>query len=716
MFNAKIIFTILLGIFGVLLYETVTPHNSDGSAHSNNATVSTNSENLAKNSQGSSRSSLVTTDANASIMQESQSSKASSQYSYIPRHLTQRMAIRFLTKATFGASSEDVRHLQKIGVQAWLKEQFAKPYEEQGYLKHMIALAKAAEPQKYNASIQEYLANNDKVFGQDFSFFSIRYFISSWFGIALKASDQLRHKVAYALSQIIVQSNSESLFNLRAEALAHYFDILAKNAFGSYQTLLETISFSPGMGVYLTYNGNRKKYLNEAGIPVYPDENYAREIMQLFSIGLKKLRLDGTTIVDSKGRAIPTYTQEDVNELARVFTGWDLQHNRKFGEVGNRQGDFTHPMEATPKYHDFGQKTLLGQTIPANLSPQEDIKRAIAILMSQPSVAPYIARHLIMRLAKSNPTPGYIRRVATIFRDTHGNLQAVVQAIFLDPEFWEDLREDKPQKFKEPLIAYTQFLRAMHVKALPKWYVCSSQKPMDSRYSNCSMVYNSIFINDPKRYLAQGAGLAPSVFNFYDNDFVPNDEAFKDQNLKAPEVQIQSDLMFIHFSNKIQDALSREIGYIQENYFKDSHGKWQKYKSINNYIAKAYEARNGRLFRIGQDKFLLDAHEEYDVLEKAIDGDSNGDFAHLPDFRQSDGRIEEKALRALVDFVDNKFNGGILTNEQKDILINSLKQRVYIKSNDESHGGHQSKKYQLFIHVIAPLIRAIVTSDSYMVE
>jgi len=627
------------------------------------------------------------------------------------------MALRFLNKATFGATSKDIEHLQKIGVPAWLEEQFALPKNKDIYLKKTIELAKAAEPSTFPASVDKYLANNDTVFYMGIDFNMLRYFLSSWFEAVLLSKDQLRHKTAYALSQIVVESIFEPLFRIRAEALAHHYDILYNNAFGSYSQLLQDVSFSPGMGVFLTYNGNRKLYKNEAGIPVYPDENYAREIMQLFSIGLNKLHMDGTPVLDDKERMVPTYTQHDVNELARVFTGWDLRRNTKFGLVFNKQGDFTHPMEMTPKYHDFGQKNILEQTIAADMDPYEEVKEAIKIIMSQPSAAPYLSKTLIMRLTKSNPSPDYVKRVATVFQNTHGNLEEVVKAIFLDPELWEDLKEDRIVKFKEPLVAYTQLLRSMHVKPMPKWYMCSQQRPADAHYSNCQVIRNRMIVNDPRSYLAQGPGLAPSVFNFYDNDFVPNDEEFKRRGFKAPEVQIQTDSMLIHFSNKIRDMLfESEKEYIQESFYKGKDRKWHRYGTLDNYLQKAYEANNPRLFRVGWDKFLIDADEEYKVLEKVLDGDTNGDFANLQDFRKRDFHKDEEALRALIDFEDRKLTGGLLSEEQKEVLFDGLKERIYIETNDVDHGGRQSKKYQLFRHIIAPVIRAIVTSEKYMVE
>jgi uncharacterized protein (DUF1800 family) len=645
--------------------------------------------------------------------------------SAIPKELNTTLALRFLNKATFGATTQEVKRLQQIGVDKWLDEQLAMQKSEDVYLRKMMEISKQAEPDNDPESIEDYLQDNNKVFNKNVaSFHSVRYRMGSWFDAALTQEDQLRHKVTYALSQIIVESDFEPIFTRRAEALARYFDILYNNAFGSYGQLLEDISLNSGMSLFLTFNGNKKLYQNKADISVYPDENYAREIMQLFSIGLNKLKLDGTPLKDAHGQLIPTYTQEDVNALARVFTGWDIKRNRKYGQIGFRRGDLTHQVEFTSKYHDFGAKTLLNQEIEADLSGKEDIQRAIEIIISQESVAPYISKNLIMRLTKSNPSPAYIERVATVFQQTQGDLKAVTKAIFSDAELWDDLKHNTPQKFKEPLLAYTQFLRAMHAKPFEKWYFCNYGGPDDANYSNCNVVHNEFLFNDTRKYLAQGAGLAPTVFNFYDNDYIPNDPQFQAKNYAAPEVQIQSDSMLINFNNRIYaNLLSWEKGYLLEHYYKeDSNDTWHKYTSIEQVATKSAQTHNIPIYYIGADKMLLDASEEYHVMEQVIDGDSDGDFKNLQDFREEDYHGDEDALKALIEFEDKKLTGGMLTQEQKDTIFKALKDRIYNKYVDydlqttQYDWAPRSKKEQIFRNVIVPTIRAIVSSDVYMVE
>jgi uncharacterized protein (DUF1800 family) len=630
------------------------------------------------------------------------------QYDYIPKQnqLTDAMAIRFLNKATFGATRDDVKTLREKGVVSWLNAQLKMPLRRDQYLTKTIQIGKEARPDQNTHTVDEYLADNDMVFNKNVaSFHSPTFMQSAWFDVALTSKDQLRHKVAYALSQIIVESDFEPIFTRRGEALARYFDLLADNAFGTYQGLLTDISFSSGMGLFLTFNGNKALHENKAHIKVYPDENYAREIMQLFSIGLNELNMDATPKKDANGNLIPTYTQNDVNELARVFTGWDLKRNDRYGVVGFTRGDFTHPLRFTPEYHDTGQKHFLGHTIPAGLSGEEEIKSAIDIIMANPNVAPYISKNLIMRLAKSNPTPGYVQRVSTVFRDSGGDLKKVTKAILLDPELWSDIKALKSIKFKEPLIAFTQLLRVGKVKPLPYWYFCGYGAPKDDDATNCTRVHNKFLFNSPKSFLGQGAGRAPTVFNFYDNSYIPNDASLKRSGTVAPELQIQDDSMLINYSNEIRVALTHNLtSYV---------GK----RTLQEIIDLAPKEKNIPLYYIGSNKFTLDLQEDYDFLEMRIDGNKDGDFKELKDTHQK-GDIAKinGAVREYIDFVDNKLTGGLLTQKEKATMY----QIIVGKDGFYNHWAGDDSKYakirQVFQKVISPLYRAIATSDKYMVE
>jgi len=642
-------------------------------------------------------------------------------YPYIPKDINQSVAIRFLNKATFGATKESIKALQSMGVEAWVNQQLALPLERDIYLKKTILLGKEAEPTRTPYSVEEYLAENEKIFNKEVaSFHSPRFMQSAWFDTVLTAPDQLRQKLTYALSQIIVESDFEPIFTRRGEALSHYFDILAHNALGNYKQLLKDISFSSGMGLFLTYNGNKKSYQNEANITIYPDENYAREIMQLFSIGLNELNLDGSPKKDPNGNLIPTYTQEDVNELSRVFTGWDAQYSGagdsnwgdKFGRVGFTRGDFTHPLEFTAKYHDNGEKTLLKQTIPAGLSGEEDINSAIDIIMSNGNVAPYISKNLIMRMTKSNPSPQYIQRVATLFKSTHGNLKEVIKAILLDPEIWDDIIHLRSVKFKEPLIAYTNYLRMANVKPLPYWYFCGYGGPNDENATNCQKVHNKFLFNTPIKYLGQGAGRAPSVFNFYDNGFIPNDTAFKNDAHVAPELQIEDDSMLINFNNTIRKTLDWDQTYMLTHKLSDG----SRYPDIDTIIRNAPKDYNIPIYYVGADKYMLDLQEDYNFLEQQIDGDSNGDFINLKDnYQEGNQTIINRAVKMFIAYADNKLTGGLLSEEEREIIYHALTQhQIYNHWADDDTPF--AKKRQLMDKVIRPTYRAIITSDKFMTE
>ena len=637
----------------------------------------------------------------------------SEKYTYIPteENLTNALAIRFLNKATFGATKADIEHLQEIGVEKWVDEQLAKPLVENNYLIKTIELTKEAAPLQNPSSVEEYIADNDTVFNKEYaSFHSPTFMQSAWFDIAMTSPDQLRHKLAYALSQIIVESDFEPIFIRRGEALSRYFDILAQDAFSSYKQLLTDITFNSGMSMFLTYNGSKALYLNDANVSVYPDENYAREIMQLFSIGLNKINIDGTAQKDAQGNLIPTYTQEDVNELARVFTGWDIQRNRWFGDVGFTVGDLTHPIEFTEEYHDFGEKSVLGEKISAGLSGEDDIKKAIDIIMSNANVAPFISKNLIMRLTKSNPTPAYIARVATVFNSTNGDLKAVTKAILLDEEIWEDIKNLRSVKFKEPIVALTNFYRVLDIKPLPYWYFCGFGGPEDDEATNCTKVYNKFLFNNPINYLNQGPARAPTVFNFYDNSFVPNDSEFKSSGEVAPEVQIQNDTILINFNNMIRRAFDwEEIRLVAGTIGLNSIEEITEAAPTNGYIPFYY---------IGADKFLFNLKEDYDFLELIIDGNTDGNFTELKDSYQ-DGNITNinYAVKEYINFVDNKLMGGLLSDTEKDIIYKEL-------SHDENgfynhwagDDSADAKLRQVMDEVIRPLYRFIVTSDKFMTE
>jgi uncharacterized protein (DUF1800 family) len=254
---------------------------------------------------------------------------------------------------------------------------------------------------------------------------------------AVRGPDQLRQRTVFALSQIFVVSNVNSSIDSEVGAHASYLDMLARNAFGNFRTLLEEVATHPAMGHYLSHFRNERE--DEASGRI-PDENFAREVMQLFTIGLWELNQDGSRRRDPAGEFIPTYAQDDVSGLARVFTGWswggpDRSVARWHGWVGGR--NWQEQMGNYPDFHSPSEKRFLGVTIPAGTSGEESLRIALDRLFNHPNVGPFIGRQMIQRFVTSNPSPAYIARVAAAFNDNgqgvRGDMRAVLRAVLLDP-------------------------------------------------------------------------------------------------------------------------------------------------------------------------------------------------------------------------------------------------------------------------------------------
>ena len=405
-------------------------------------------------------------------------------------------AARFLTKATFGPTIPEIRNLQKLGVDAWLEEQFNKPIA----LTHQDWILKGGTVPNNNNRPRNTV--NDSLFYK---------FISS--------EDQLRQRVANALAQIFV-INTATVGNRYAEAT--YADMLERHAFGNFRDLLKDVTYSAAMGKFLDSDGSSaEKTVN--GVTTYPDENYAREVMQLFTIGLHKLNSDGTVVEDSAGEPIPTYGNDDVLGLARVFTGlrpeWTSANEPKSGL----------PMVMKQALHEQREKSFLGKTVPAGLPGDQSIGRALSILFNHPNVGPFIGRQLIQRLVTSNPTPYYVKRVAATFNDNglgvRGDMKAVVRAILTDRDAlhhrFNNNAEARHGKVREPLLRVTAWARAAGVHSNDKGVVPTASSGAVDLIS-----------------LKQEPLNAPSVFNFYRPGFSPQDAYFAEKDFVAPELQI----------------------------------------------------------------------------------------------------------------------------------------------------------------------------------
>jgi uncharacterized protein (DUF1800 family) len=354
--------------------------------------------------------------------------------------------VRFLEQATFGPTPELVTHVERVGFEKFLDEQFNAPASSYPTLPLPPADNNVGCPEDPNNPQARNICLRDH-----YSMYPLQ---NRFFTNALYGPDQLRQRVAFALHQIIVVSGADIS---RPSWMAPYLQTLDRRAFGNFRQLLSEITLNPGMGNYLDMAGNTR---------TNPNENYAREILQLFSIGTIKLNLDGTPQLDEAGQPIPTYDQTTINNFARVFTGWRLATAPAPG-VPN----YIDPMVANQNQHDTGPKTLLRSvTLPAGQSAVKDLNDALDNIFSDPNVGPFIGKQLIQHLVTSNPSPAYVRRVATVFDDNgagvRGDLKAVVKAILLDEEARGGSKTDPNYgHLRHPALFITGLLRAFNARS-----------------------------------------------------------------------------------------------------------------------------------------------------------------------------------------------------------------------------------------------------------
>jgi len=359
-------------------------------------------------------------------------------------------ASRFLSQTTFGATPAEIARVESMGYGAWIDDQFTRPASHQ--LPYVLANPSAFQSPLYPDTLT----------------------FNSWWRQSINAPDQLRQRVAFALSEIMVVSDVGALNNNALE-LTSYYDTLLDNCFGNYENLLKAVTLTPAMGNYLNMRANDKANL-PAGL--HPDENYAREINQLFSIGLYRLWSDGTLVENAAGSLVPTYAQNTVQGFAAVFTGWNYNQALVGGRLPTNfspAADYTDPMVLVAAHHDLGQKlTLDNVVLPQAIGSQAsssstnfdtycegDLDSALNIISNHQNVGPFICRELIQRLVTSNPSRGYLYRVAQVFNDdgtgVRGNLQAVVKAILLDYEARSPTAAADPGygKEREPVLRVT---------------------------------------------------------------------------------------------------------------------------------------------------------------------------------------------------------------------------------------------------------------------
>ena len=437
---------------------------------------------------------------------------------------TAPQASRFLAQSSFGANTKSIDEVVANGLISWIDRQFLKP---QTLHRDYMAAAKASLPA-------------GKVLGQN-------EFFESFWKQAATGDDQLRQRMAYAMSQIFVVSMQDNGIGENPMLAASFYDTLGANAFGNYRTLLEAVALHPAMGVYLTSLHNEK----ESGVRT-PDENFAREVMQLMSIGLSELNQDGSPKIVN-GAPVETYSSADIRGMAKVFTGWswagsDKSVTRFYGGNADPERE-SNPMQSYPQYHSTAEKAFLGVVIPAQSAPDPagTLKVALDRLFNHPNVGPFIGRQLIQRLVTSNPSPAYVARVAAAFTDNgqgvRGDMKAFIKAILLDPEARSDdsVGNVTAGKLREPILRLGAWLRAFNASAPSNQFLFRS-------------------MDDPLYSLGQSPMRSPSVFNFYRPGYVPPNTSIADANLVAPEMQLVGETSIVGYLNTIRDIIPNGIG------------------------------------------------------------------------------------------------------------------------------------------------------------
>ena len=430
-----------------------------------------------------------------------------------------------------GANRTHIGRVQAIGYAAWLDEQVDLPASSTRW-DWLVAQGYYADP-----------ANSNTQAGFD---------NCAWAHV-LSAPDTLRERVTLALSEIFVVSVASINANWKSFGGAAFADLLQANAFGNFRTLLQKVSTSVQMGAYLTFLNSRKEDPVSGALP---DENYARESMQLFTIGLQQLEIDGSLKLVN-GQPADTYTLDDITGLARVFTGWT--YDFAGAAVPKATPDYhRRPMIQNAKYHESGAKTFLGTTIPAGTSGEQSMTLALDHIFAHPNVGPFISRQLIQRLVTSNPSRAYVARVATVFNDDgsgkgtalerRGNLRAVLRALLLDDEARSAvIGAAGSGKLREPMLRFSAWARAFNV----------------SSASNAWKVGDT---TNPATALGQSPLRSPSVFNFFRPGYVPPNTGIATASLVAPEFQITNESSVIGYLNFMKRAAAGLIGDLTPDY------------------------------------------------------------------------------------------------------------------------------------------------------
>lgn len=443
-------------------------------------------------------------------------------------------ASRFLSQSTFGGSYEEIEWVARSGMENWIDNQFA-------YQKPFDLVDKVIE---YNDRKDAHYNITDGIAYE-------YYWTSAWWHYTMTSQDDLRQRIAFALSEFFVISKFSELGD-NAYALSSFYDVLLDNCFGNYREMLEDVTYHPAMGVYLTYMNNPKSdtlYTFDWSVwppdttsvqYIFPDENYAREVMQLFSIGLFELNPDGSCKTDVSGNRIITYDNETIAEFSKIFTGLGWSDAGYFkGYPEDFEETYMQRMQMFDEYHEPGMKRLLNGFVVPDRQPVDghaDIQMALDNIFNHPNVGPFLGKFLIQRLVTSNPSPEYIRRVTEAFNgdsqygSSRGDMKAVIKAILLDEEARNcRMRDDHTYgALIEPFVRYIQLGKAFDL------YTKSGnhRNAMNSQYT----------------FIEQAPLHSPSVFNFFQSDYQPIGH-IENEDLVAPEFQITNTQTISGFLN-----------------------------------------------------------------------------------------------------------------------------------------------------------------------
>ena len=428
-----------------------------------------------------------------------------------PVGLTPEQASRFLGQAAWGANPTTLKALTDQGLNTWLTQQMAMPLSQ--------SMTSWLIEKGYNDATVSGNINGD----------------GGWTGATwnklFNAPDAFRQRAVLALSELFVVSTLGLPISWKNFAIANYWEVLEKNVFGDFRSLLKAVTLSSAMGTYLNMKGNQKA---NAATGRAPDENYAREVLQLFTIGLYKLNTDGSLQLNGQGQPIETYDNNDIQGLARVFTGWDLAAGTDPSGVqaslAFRQGL---PMALNASLHSSEEKRFLGTVIPAGTSGDKSLDIALDALFMHANTAPFIAKQLIQRLVTSNPSPTYVERVAKVFINNgsgvRGDMKAVWTAVLMDSEARSASKVNTFGKLREPMVRLVQWGRTFGATNADGLWTLGNTSAETT-------------LNQMPLY-------APSVFNYFRPGYAPPNTALLQAGLVAPELQIADEPSVVGYVN-----------------------------------------------------------------------------------------------------------------------------------------------------------------------